>query len=185
MRKPAAVSLCGGASLLAGPQAGLLSRARERLLGAVLRICYRIRLIWYRIARPITLNVRLLVVEGDQVLLVRVHGGPYWLLPGGGVKRGESLAAAALREVHEETGCRVAIERLLGMYLSCAEHKSEHIAIFVARPLSAPAPRWNCEIAEAHFFPLSDLPARLFPEARARLDDYLAQRWGMVGTWSE
>jgi 8-oxo-dGTP pyrophosphatase MutT (NUDIX family) len=185
MRKSAALQLRSAASPLAGGQAGILSKAKERLLGAALLVCYHIRLGWYRIARPITLNARVLVVEGDQVLLVRVHGGPYWLLPGGGVKRNESLAEAAQREVHEETGCQIAIEGLLGMYTHYAEYKSEHIAIFVARPLSGPSPRSNCEIAEARFFPISELPAKLFPEVRARLDEYLSQRWGVVGAWAE
>ena len=185
MPKPAALQLRGAASLLAGEYAGMLPQAKERLLGAALLACYRLRLAWYRIARPITLNARVLIVEGDQVLLVRVHGGPYWLLPGGGVKRNESLAEAAQREVYEETGCRIAIERLLGMYTHFAEHKSEHVAIFVARPLSGPSPRCSCEIAEARFFPMSDLPSKLFPEVRARIDDYLSERWGAVGAWAE
>ena len=49
------------------------------------------------------------------------------------------------------------------MYVHYAEHKTEHIAIFVARPLSRPSPSCNCEIAEAHFFPISELPSKLSP----------------------
>lgn len=32
---------------------------------------------------------------------------------------------------------------------------------------SAPSPRCNCEVAEARFFLISDLPAKRFPEVRA------------------
>jgi len=51
-----------------------------------------------------------------SVLLVRQAAGlRLWTLPGGKVKRGESLVKALKREVYEETGLRVRIASLLGV----------------------------------------------------------------------
>jgi 8-oxo-dGTP diphosphatase len=51
--------------------------------------------------------VGVVVFRDDRVLLVRRGRAPsrgLWAVPGGAVEAGETLAAAAEREVHEETG---------------------------------------------------------------------------------
>jgi ADP-ribose pyrophosphatase YjhB (NUDIX family) len=52
----------------------------------------------------------------NRVLLVRQAAGlKLWTLPGGKVKKGESLVRALKREVREETGLRIQVGPLLGV----------------------------------------------------------------------
>src|SRR6201990_1211548 len=54
--------------------------------------------------------------SAEGVLLVRQAAGfEFWTLPGGKVKRGESLVRALKREVREEAGLRVQVVSLLGV----------------------------------------------------------------------
>jgi 8-oxo-dGTP pyrophosphatase MutT (NUDIX family) len=53
---------------------------------------------------------------GEKVLLTRRADNSEWVLPGGGVESGESLAEACAREMLEETGLTVRVVRLLGVY---------------------------------------------------------------------
>ena len=59
--------------------------------------------------RPIV-GVGAVIVDGDRVLLVKRAHEPLkgeWSLPGGAVEVGETLEAALVREVREETGLDV------------------------------------------------------------------------------
>jgi 8-oxo-dGTP pyrophosphatase MutT (NUDIX family) len=51
-----------------------------------------------------------------KILLTRRTDNGDWCLPGGGVEPGESVAEAAERETWEETGLRVGVIRLVGVY---------------------------------------------------------------------
>ena len=155
----------------------------ERLMGLLLAAITRGRRAYWFVRRPVTLGVRSLVLDGDRVLLVRTHGRGRWHLPGGAVNRNETLADAARRETREETGCEIEIERFLGMYFTVWSWKSDHVAIFVARPLSPIALRFNLEIAEARFFPIAALPRNVEPTVRRRFDDSAGGASGINGDW--
>jgi 8-oxo-dGTP pyrophosphatase MutT (NUDIX family) len=54
--------------------------------------------------------------RAGRILLQQRSDGGQWGLPGGSVEIGESVADACVREVKEETGLRVAVRRLVGVY---------------------------------------------------------------------
>ncbi len=51
---------------------------------------------------------------GLEVCLIATRGSTRWQLPKGHITNGESVAAAALREIREETGCDGNVEEDLG-----------------------------------------------------------------------
>ncbi|MBK8618940.1 MAG: NUDIX domain-containing protein [Anaerolineales bacterium] len=52
----------------------------------------------------------------EKVLLTQRTDNGRWCLPGGGMESGESAAEACEREVWEETGLKVRVTRLIGVY---------------------------------------------------------------------
>lgn len=64
------------------------------------------------------LGVSACIWRGGKVLLVERAKPPrgLWAFPGGHVELGESLEAAAARELHEETGLTASLQSLLGLY---------------------------------------------------------------------
>ncbi len=54
--------------------------------------------------------------ENRRILLTKRADNGQWCLPGGAVEPGESVAEACEREVFEETGLRVRVKRLVGVY---------------------------------------------------------------------
>ncbi len=138
-----------------------------------------------RLTRSIEMGVRVLVVRGDEVLLVRHRGGKKpWSLPGGGIRHYETLTVASQREVFEETGCPVLVEQLHGIFHSFGKGFSNHIVVFVCTPLGdMNPPVGDLEIAAAAFFPLTELPVGIEDGSRRRVAEYLRGEYGITAVW--
>ncbi|MDI6882414.1 MAG: NUDIX hydrolase [Methanothermobacter sp.] len=60
-----------------------------------------------------------ILCSDDSIILIKRKKNPYrgfWALPGGFVEYGERVEEAALREAWEETGLKVELDHLLGVY---------------------------------------------------------------------
>ena len=52
----------------------------------------------------------------NRILLEKRKDSGIWGFPGGGIDPGESIKECAIREIKEETGFDIHVERLLGVY---------------------------------------------------------------------
>ncbi|HTP01559.1 MAG TPA: NUDIX domain-containing protein [Anaerolineales bacterium] len=141
----------------------------------MLRWVYLVYQVYLFIARPLTFGVRVMLVRDGQVLLVRHTYVPGWFMPGGGVRRGETLDAAARREAAEEVGAELRDLHLVGAYTNFKELKSDHNILFLSTDFTV-GRKQDSEIAEARFFPLDALPEGLWPGHRRRLEELLARQ---------
>jgi ADP-ribose pyrophosphatase YjhB (NUDIX family) len=140
---------------------------------ALMQIGYRVRRFLLRVLRIRTRGVKAMVFNNrKELLLVRNSYGPshLFVLPGGGIGRGEEPAAAAAREVREETGLETHALELVGIYFSAAEGKRDSIHLFRGRADGVPRPD-GIEVEEAAFFPLDALPPATSAATRRRVAD--------------
>jgi 8-oxo-dGTP pyrophosphatase MutT (NUDIX family) len=137
----------------------------------MLRLIYRIYRIYIYFVRPVTLGVRVILLKGASVLLVRQTYMDGWFLPGGGMKRRETFEQAARREAREEAGAEIKSLALVGAYSNFGEWKSDHNIVFSSRQFKLSG-HHDREIAELRFFPLDALPADIWPGHRRLLHDY-------------
>ncbi|TMR94538.1 NUDIX hydrolase [Nonomuraea basaltis] len=69
------------------------------------------------INKELRVSAYAICIDDGKILLARWVGADewQWTLPGGGLDHAEDPVDAAIREVEEETGYRIAVETLLGM----------------------------------------------------------------------
>ncbi|MEU1838886.1 NUDIX hydrolase [Micromonospora chersina] len=131
--------------------------------------------------------------RAGRVLLCRQSGGGRrWALPGGRLRRDESPAAAARREIRAETGWEVDLVDLVGLYRlgdpaappppagRCGALPDVLVHVFRARVAAdAPAgdPAGGCRL---DWHPPDALPEVLTPTTRAAVADALAGRSGVL-----
>ncbi len=148
-----------------------------------IRILYFGFKIYCFLFRPIRMGVRVVMIQDGKVWLVRQTYVPGWYLPGGGLKKGETLEEAARREAREETGAELGVISLFGTYSNFTEWKSDHNILFLCREFEFKN-KPDGEIAELRAFALDDLPDGLWLGHRRRLEEYQAGIHSpQFGTW--
>lgn len=109
-----------------------------------------------------------IVLQEEQVLLVKRDHPALWELPGGGMLPGESPEDTVIREVSEETGLLVDIVEMLGWYdrTGLRAHSSP---VYICRPLGGTLRPLRDEASTVRYFALDALPRGLFPWYRVIL----------------
>lgn len=111
----------------------------------------------WSVLRPLTLGVRVLLLQDEQVLLVRHTYSGHWYLPGGGVKKYETVEQALRRECAEEVGATLNEIAVFGIYSNFYEKKSDHIVVFTCHSFQFTEAQ-DREIQEVALFPILNVP---------------------------
>jgi ADP-ribose pyrophosphatase YjhB (NUDIX family) len=132
----------------------------------------------------IRLSVSAVVWQGEgalrRLLLMRRSDNGHWGLPGGYVEAGESVEDAVAREVFEETGVRIEVGRLVGVYSDPKRQVIEYgpgrrvhavNLCFEARAVGQGEATTPDETLELGYFPPEALPSPFVPIHTIRIDD--------------
>jgi 8-oxo-dGTP pyrophosphatase MutT (NUDIX family) len=139
---------------------------------------------------PIQLAFASAVVRGPAGLLLQRRADlDAWGFPGGAIELDESAAEAARREVREETGLTIEIQRLLGVYTKYRQaypngDVAQPITVFFeATPAAGetvPAePPDIHETLEVRWFRPEEVPLLFSQQHQDALGDHLAGRTGV------
>ncbi|MEV6669921.1 NUDIX domain-containing protein [Streptomyces sp. NPDC051162] len=116
--------------------------------------------------------------DAGRLLIIHKTDNDLWALPGGGHDIGESIAGTVVREVREETGIEVEVERLTGVYTDPqhvmayddGEVRQQFTVCFRARPTGG-ALRTSSESKEVRWVAPSELDKLdIHPSMRLRIE---------------
>ena len=108
--------------------------------------------------------------DAGQVLMVKRHDNGHWEPPGGVLELDETFEQGVCREVLEETGIRVSVGPLTGVY----KNMTRGIVALVFRcTVKAGQARTSDEATEVSWLEPADALARMTPAYAVRVNDAL------------
>ena len=123
------------------------------------------------------------IIEDEQgaIMLVKRKQDPkkgYWDLPGGFINPGENVSSAAQREMKEELGVDIEIEKFLDGYHDVYLYQEvlrPTIGIALVAKITSGSPKPTDDITEYKFFPKDEIlkQEQAFPSGYETLKDYL------------
>lgn len=106
------------------------------------RLVYQLLCLWWFVRRPAAEGAAIAVWHEGCLLVVRTSYRAGFDLPGGGIDRGETARAGAVRELAEELGLQAPAAALVeaDSLTFTADHRRITQHVFVWRPEQRPAP---------------------------------------------
>ncbi len=117
-------------------------------------------------------SVVVLDADKQRILLHQRRDFRVWSLPGGAIEPGESWKDAGIREVFEETGYEIEVERRVGEYKR-PNFDGGVKYVCVGRTVAGAAIQGNDETRQVKWFPLNRLPFSLPSFMREYIQDAL------------
>src|SRR5437899_12134334 len=99
-----------------------------------------------------------IIFAAGRVLLALRRNIDWWNLPGGGMEPGETVDEAMRREVREETGLEVEVERLVGVY---TKPQKQEVVLTLRCRAAGGALRETEESRECRHYAPDTLPVKL------------------------
>ncbi len=124
------------------------------------RVKYFLAKVYWFVFRPKTYGVKCVIKYGDEILMIKNSYGPWnnWMLPGGGIGKGETTEDAVKREIKEEVSITGINFRKIGEYNSQKEYKRDTVTVFVCETKNREFKIDSKEISEARWFNVYNLP---------------------------
>lgn len=129
--------------------------------------------------------VDIIIEKNGKILLIKRNKKPFknfWVIPGGHVEYGETVEKAAEREAKEETGLKIKLKEILGVY-SDPRRDSRYptiTTVFIAKGKGRV--KTNLESKKAKWFRVA--PLRLGFDHKKILKDYAKWKRGKQTFWS-
>lgn len=132
---------------------------RHTPLSLIYKVLFPLARLYWLIVPTKIYGVRCLIVRDGCLLMIRhTYGDRSWSLPGGAIKRAESLEAAAMREVQEEVGITLQEVRPLGEFAVKLGATLDTTYCFIGHASDSDFIIDRDEICEACWFAWNDLP---------------------------
>ena len=148
----------------------------------LIKLAYRLLRVYWFIFRPVTMGVRVILFKDEQFVLVKHTYQDAWYLPGGGVKRGETVEGAIQREAAEECGATLNQVELLGIYTNFKEYKNDHITLFYCDDFAMDG-NFDQEIEQVGTFTYDQLPQNTSPGSRRKIEAFITDSLDSSGLW--
>jgi ADP-ribose pyrophosphatase YjhB (NUDIX family) len=136
-------------------------------------------------ANSLVVGSSAVVADNDgRILLQRRSDSGNWALPGGAMDIGETLAECAIREVREETGFDVRIDRIVGIYSDPGHvfayddgEVRQEFSICLACTIVGGSLAVSKESTAVRFFAPGDIPdIQIHESILRRIQDYLSDQ---------
>ena len=120
-----------------------------------------------------------ILIDQDQVLLIKKPSRGWYSIPGGKMEKGETIKEAVMREYWEETALHLESPTLAGVFTFTVGSEEWMMFTFTSQANNGTLTTY-CEEGELEWVPLADLVKLPMAEGDHKIFEHILTRQGLV-----